>query len=91
MENPVEVMNQLLNQSQNVALPPIPQNVPMNKNQSMKSNMEMENSAIAFDVLLTAAAMAIENFLSATNMKNPQVKRIQVEMPLQQLEIAKST
>ena len=88
MENHVKVMNQLLNQTPNVVLPPIPQNIPINSNRSMNSNTGMEDRAIALDSHFTATAMANENFLSATNMKNPQVKRLHVEMALQQLEIS---
>jgi hypothetical protein len=41
------------------------------------------------DAHFTATAMANDNFISATNMKNPQVKQIHVEMALQQSTIAK--
>ncbi|WP_019153638.1 hypothetical protein [Robertmurraya massiliosenegalensis] len=89
MENHVKVMNQLLNQTPNIVLPPIPQDVPMNNNHTMKPDTMFEDSSVALDVHFTATAMAKENFLSASNMKDPQAKKLHVEMALQQLEIAK--
>lgn len=40
------------------------------------------------DAHFTATAMANDNFVSATNMKDPLVKRIHAEMALQQSDIA---
>ena len=90
MKNHVKVMNQLLNPSQNnnIVLPPIPQNVPLYSNQSEKVDIGIDDRNMALDAHFTATAMANDNFVSATNMKNPQVKKIHVEMALQQSDIA---
>jgi hypothetical protein len=90
MKNHVEVMNQLLNpnQNNNLNLPPIPLNVPIYQNQSNQLDIGIDDRNMALDAHFTATAMANDNFVSATNMKDPQVKRIHVEMALQQSDIA---
>ncbi|WP_078544485.1 hypothetical protein [Litchfieldia alkalitelluris] len=89
MKNHVQAMNQLLNPNQNnqVMLPPIPQNIPLYTDQT-KGSIGIEDREMALDSHFTANAMANENFMSATNMKNTHVKRAHVEMGLQQLDIA---
>lgn len=90
MKHHVQVMNQLLNlnQNNNVVLPPIPQNVPLHTNELNKNYFGIDDRDMALDAHFTATAMANDNFISATNMKNPQVKRIHIEMALQQSNIA---
>lgn len=87
MKNHVKVMNQLLDPNQNtVTLPPIPNGTGMVHTQTFK--LEMSDHDIATDAHFTASSMAKENFNSAENMKNKQVKKIHSEMALQQSTIA---
>lgn len=90
MKNHVQVMNQLLspNGNTNVILPPIPQNTPVYSNQGNFLEVEIEDKDIALDAHFTATAMANENFTSANNMKNPNVKQIHLGMGMQQSDIA---
>lgn len=87
MNNHVQVMKQLLDPKQSIVnLAPIPNNVGMVQNQS--NNLEISDQDIAVDAHFTASAMAKENFNSAENMKNHQVKKTHTEMALQQSTIA---
>lgn len=88
MKNHVNVMNNLLNPDNlnQVSLPPIPHVTSHNHN--TYSSLGLEDKDIATDAQITAMAMANNNFTSALNMKNPQVKKIHVEMALQQSQIA---
>jgi hypothetical protein len=91
MKNHVQVMNQLLNPNQNnskVILAPIPQNVQVPNNQVDGMGVGIKDHDIALDAHFTAQAMANDNFISATNMKDPRVKRIHMEMAMQQSDIA---
>ncbi|MFC4321609.1 hypothetical protein [Litchfieldia salsa] len=89
MKNHVQVMNQLLNPNQQlqVAVPPIPNNSTGYYNQP-KGNIGIEEKDMLFDAHFTAVSMANENFMSASNMKAPLVKRAHIEMGLQQNDIA---
>ncbi|QOR67179.1 hypothetical protein IM538_03250 [Cytobacillus suaedae] len=93
MEHHVQVMNQLLNPSMNtgqVTLPPIPNNGTMNKSLGTNpNNIGLSDKDMLVDAHFTAQAMATDNFMSAMNMKDLNVKNIHVEMALQQSQIAK--
>lgn len=88
MKNHTNVMNNLLNNTQQsqVTLPPIPQVA--SHSHANYSPIGLEDPDIATDAHVTATAMANENFTSAQNMKDPQVKKIHIEMALQQSHIA---
>lgn len=87
MNNHVQVMKQLLDPKQStVNLLPIPTNVGMVQN--LNNNLDISDQDIAVDAHFTASAMAKENFNSAENMKNHQVKKTHTEMALQQSTIA---
>ncbi|WP_170007466.1 hypothetical protein [Bacillus fonticola] len=92
MKNHVVVMNQLLNPSQQgqVVLPPIPQTTGDNGTEApVNAGIQIEDRHITLDAHSTANAMANDNFISASAMKNPVVKKIHSEMALQQEAIAK--
>lgn len=88
MKNHVNVMNQLLDPKQSeVTLPPIPINPGMTSRQA-DTEFQMNDQDIAKDARFTASSMAKENFNSAENMKDKQVKKLHSEMALQQSAIA---
>ena len=91
MKNHVQVMNMLLdpNHSKQVTLPPIPQNGFQINTQQSIMEIGLEDKYMALDAHFTATAMANDNFISSTNMKDPHVKHIHVEMAMQQSQIAK--
>src|SRR5699024_11741662 len=87
MNNHVQVMKQLLDPKQStVNLLLITTNVGMVQN--LNNNLDISDQDIAVDAHFTASAMAKENFNSAENMKNHQVKKTHTEMALQQSTIA---
>ncbi len=90
MKNHVKVMNQLLDPTNTnpVTLPPIPQNVMNHGIQSPFIDTGMVDRDITFDALFTANAIANDNFISSSNMKNQQVKQLHAEMAKQQSHIA---
>lgn len=92
MKNHVQVMNMLLNPNQTnqqITVPPIPQNgMQMQQTHQMSSDMEISDKHMALDAHFTATAMANDNFVSASNMKNPRVKHLHIEMAMQQFHIA---
>jgi hypothetical protein len=90
MRNHVKVMNQLLdpNNTNPVTLPPIPQGLVNNGKQISTVDIGLEDHDMALDAHFTATAIANDNFISSSNMKNQQVKRIHTEMALQQSQIA---
>lgn len=89
MKNHTNVMNQILhsNQMSQISLPPIPQ-VTSHSHANYNSIIGLEDQDITTDAHVTAISMAKENFSSAMNMKDPQVKKIHIEMALQQSHIA---
>lgn len=91
MQNHVQVMNMLLdpNHTNQVTLQPVPQVTPQQNQNSLFIDIEIGDRDMAFDSHFTATSMANDNFISSTNMKNLQVKRIHSEMALQQSQIAK--
>ncbi|MDC3414038.1 spore coat protein [Aquibacillus sp. 3ASR75-11] len=91
MKNHVTTMNNLLNPNQmsQATLPPIPKAQGQNHaNMSGSTSIGLKDPDIAMDAHFTATAMANDNFTSAMNMKDPQVKKIHIEMALQQSHIA---
>ncbi|MDC3418765.1 spore coat protein, partial [Aquibacillus salsiterrae] len=88
MKNHTTVMNNLLNPNQNtqVSLPPIPE--VKSHSHANYTPVGLEDKDIAIDAHLTAMAMSNDNFTSALNMKDPQIKKIHIEMALQQSHIA---
>src|SRR5699024_9152872 len=56
--------------------------------QSTNNNLDISDQDSAVDAHFTASAMGKENFNSAENMKNHQVKKTHTEMALQQSTIA---
>lgn len=88
MKNHTSVMNNLLNTNQmsQVSLPPIPQVT--SHSHANYSPIGLEDPDIATDALVTAMAMANDNFTSGLIMKDPQVKQTHIEMALQQSHIA---
>src|SRR5699024_5294886 len=87
MNNHVQVMKQLLDLKQStVNLLLIPTNVVMVQN--LNNNLDISDQDIAVDAHFTASAMAKENFNTAENMKNHQVKKTHTEMELQPSTIA---
>lgn len=91
MTNHVQVMNMLLDPNYanyQITLPPIPQSN-LQVNNQLSSDLGIEDKDMLFDAHFTATAMANDNFISATNMKSTQVKKLHLEMALQQDQLAR--
>ncbi|RSL28899.1 hypothetical protein D7Z54_34080 [Salibacterium salarium] len=89
MKNHVEVMNTLLDpdQSNQIILAPVPQSNLQPNQQPLQ--LDMADYDMTLDAHFTAMAMANDNFVSSSNMKNPQVKKLHSDMAMQQSQIAK--
>ncbi|MBP3952884.1 hypothetical protein [Bacillus suaedae] len=92
MKNHVQVMNMLLNPhqtNQQITVPPIPQNgMQMQQPQPTPADIDITDRDMALDAHFTATAMANDNFVSASSMKNIQVKHLHIEMAMQQFQLA---
>lgn len=90
MKNHVNVMNQLLNTNNTnaVTLPPIPRGIPTGISTGSSIDIGLEDRDISFDAHFTANAMANDNFVSSSNMKDQQAKRLHNEMAMQESTIA---
>lgn len=90
MRSHVRIMLQLMDPSQHgaEALTPVRHIVDTIKVHELKKLDKPDYKDIALEARATAQFMAIDNFVSAIEMKVPTVKHIHVDMALQQVRIA---
>lgn len=87
MQSHVSVMLEMINPDKNdfSEVPPL-EDLSSSEEKKKKVANEMEIH-LALEAKTTTQSMAMDNFISALKMKNPEVKMTHVEMALQQLQL----
>lgn len=93
MRSHVTIMMEMIDPEKNdfSAVPPLEEleNDLKKEKKEFKTENEMEIH-MALETKTSTESMAMDNFISALKMQNPQVKNAHVEMALQQMQILKS-